>query len=90
MDYRKTVEETRKRVLKKLLISEEEADRLTQEIVKKIQKELKPDLSNLDELIDKYLENYAQNLSDKLFQNIKAAAEAGFISKAAYQTFLQP
>ncbi len=90
MDYRKVVEETRKLVLKKLLVSEEEADKLTEEIVKKIQKELKPDLSNLDELIDKYLEDYANKLSDKLFQSIKEAAEIGFISKAAYQTFLQP
>jgi len=80
MDYRRTVEETRKRVLKKLLITEEEADRLTQEIVKKIQKELKPDLSNLE-----YLEDYANSLSDKLFKNVKEAAEAGLISKALLQ-----
>ena len=75
MNYEKLVEATRKELLRKLLITEKEADRLAKEIVKKFQKELAPDLSNLDELIDKYLEIYANSLADKLFENLKAAAQ---------------
>ena len=79
MDYREIVEATRKELLKKLLLTEEEADRLSKEIVKSIQKELKPDLSNLDQLIDQYLEDYANSLADRLFNSIKEAAAIGMI-----------
>jgi len=77
MEYEKLVEVTRKELLRKLLLTEEEANRLAREIVKKFQKELAPDLSNLDELIDKYLNEYADTLADKLFRTIKEAAEIG-------------
>ncbi len=79
MDYRKAVEEARRELLKKLLLTEEEAEKLAEEIVKKIQKELKPDLSNLDQLIDQYLEDYTNTLSDKLFSSVKKAAEIGIV-----------
>jgi len=77
MEYEKLVEVTRKELLRKLLLTEEEANRIAREIVKKFQKELAPDLSNLDELIDKYLNEYADTLADKLFRTIKEAAEIG-------------
>ena len=81
MDYRKAVEEARRELLKKLLLTEEEAEKLAEEIVKKIQKKLKPDLSNLDQLIDEYLEDYANSLSDKLFSSVKKAAEIGIVGE---------
>ena len=79
MEYQEIVEATRKELFEKLLLTEEEADRLSKEIVKSIQKELKPDLSNLDQLIDQYLKNYANSLADKLFNSIKEAAAIGMI-----------
>ena len=89
MNYEKLVEATRKELLRKLLITEKEADRLAEEIVKKFQKELAPDLSNLDELIDKYLEDYANSLADKLFENLKAAAEIGVLPALSISTITE-
>ena len=83
MNYQEIVEATRKELLKKLLLTEEETDRLSREIVKSIQKELKSDLSNLDQLIDQYLEDYANSLSDRLFTIIKEAASIGTIPQAS-------
>jgi len=82
MDYQRIVEATRKKLLKNILLTEEEADKLSREIVKAIQEKLRPDLSNLDRLIEEYLEEYANSLVDKLFKNIKTAAEAGFLTQA--------
>ena len=79
MDYREIVEATRKELLRKLILTEKEAEKLAEEIVEKIQNELTSDLSNLNDLIDKYLEDYTNSLADKLFENIKKAAEIGIV-----------
>ena len=87
MDYQRIVEATRKELLRKLLLTEKEAEKLAIQIVKKFQSELAPDLSNLDQLIDQYLEDYANSLSNKLFSSLKKAAELGVIELPLTSSF---
>jgi len=79
MTYEEIVKKTRKKLLQRLIILEDEAEKLAKEIVKTIQDKLKDDLSNLDQLIDQYLSEYVKTLSNKLFASLKTAAELGTI-----------